>query len=259
MPNVIFYKYQGAGNDFILIDNRSNKTTLNKDQIAFLCDRKFGIGADGLMLLNELKDYDFQMVYYNSDGAESTMCGNGGRCIVKFANHLGIIENRCKFLAIDGGHEAEILTDGTVKLGMTNIQKITDFDTHWFLDTGSPHAVLKVRNVNEIDLVNEARVLRYSDQYKKEGTNVNFIHIDNNEIFIRTYERGVEDETLACGTGVTAAAITAHNQGWIVDENIKVHAKGGDLSVSFTAENDNYTNVNLIGPAKFVFEGEINV
>ena len=253
-----FYKYQGAGNDFVIIDNRQGKVVLNQKQIEKLCDRRFGIGADGLMLLNSSDKYDFEMVYFNSDGNESTMCGNGGRCIVKFAQNLGLVSDKTVFIAIDGEHDATVLPNGEVELGMKNVDSILT-ENHLFADTGSPHVVVKLNDIDNINIIEEAHRIRYSDEYKSEGTNVNFIEVQNDLIKIRTYERGVEDETLACGTGVTAAALIAFNQGWIVNENIKVQAKGGMLSVKFDFRNNGFESVYLTGPAEFVFEGEINV
>jgi diaminopimelate epimerase len=257
MKKVNFYKYQGAGNDFIIIDNQSKEIVLSQKEIAFLCDRRFGIGADGLMLLELNEGYDFKMVYFNSDGRESTMCGNGGRCIVKFAQDLKVIGDRCNFIAIDGAHDALILENGKVDLGMNNVSNIEKKEGFYFCDTGSPHAVLKSTNLSEMDLLNAAHKIRYNEEFREEGTNVNFISIDEEVISIRTYERGVENETLACGTGVTAAAIIANFRGWIKAKNIDVHAKGGELSVNFEVENGIYQNVRLIGPAQFVYKGNI--
>lgn len=252
-----FYKYQGTGNDFILIDNR---TLVFQGNVAQLCDRKFGIGADGLMLLQTKEGYDFEMIYYNSDGNISSMCGNGGRCIVAFAKFLKIIENETSFIAIDGPHQATIDEEGIVSLGMNSVSVISDDHDAFVLNTGSPHYIKQVPDIKEIDLVVDAQAIRYNDTYRQEGINVNFIELTENGLKIRTYERGVEDETLSCGTGVTAAAISHHQ---IMKEGAgsfikEVEAVGGDLQVKFTySASDGYTDIQLIGPARMVFSGEI--
>lgn len=259
MPSIKFAKYQGAGNDFVIIDNRDSKIELTKYQIERICDRRFGVGADGLIFLENSSSHDFKMVYFNSDGNESTMCGNGGRCLIKFAQQVGVITNNCYFAAIDGDHYGQIVSDGLVELKMTNTSLPIVKDNEHFLDTGSPHVVVLKKDILEIDLVEEARKIRYGSVFKDEGTNVNFIHLKSDHITIRTYERGVEDETLACGTGVTAAAIIANHQGWIKDNQVKVKALGGNLSVSFNKQKDGFIDVYLTGPAEFVFNGEIDV
>jgi len=257
---ISFYKYQGAGNDFVMIDDRKRNFPQTEELISFLCDRHFGIGADGLILLQDEVDSDFRMLYFNSDGRESTMCGNGGRCIAKFAKDLGLIENDALFTAIDGGHSAQI--EGVeVHLKMTNITEIQTFDNYLFLNTGSPHHVEFVKEVSEVDVKNFGRKIRYGSPYFEEGTNVNFVElIDENTLKIRTYERGVEDETLACGTGITAAAIAAYESGRVSKNEINVLAEGGNLSVKFEKNASNgYENVWLTGSAQKVFEGEIEV
>lgn len=257
-----FHKYHGAGNDFILFDDRNGDllSTLNQPRIAALCARHFGIGADGLMLLRSHPDYDFEMVYYNSDGAPSSMCGNGGRCIVRFAHDLGIVREEYRFLAVDGPHRAKILPDGNVSLEMNNVTRIDSPRAEAFvLDTGSPHYIAFVADAELVDIVREGRAVRQSPPYAAEGINVNFVSGDVNGLSIATYERGVEDETLACGTGVTAAAIAAVHrmrapQG---DFRIPVRAKGGLLAVSGTHANGRYSNLWLEGPAVRVFGGEV--
>lgn len=252
-----FYKYQGTGNDFIIMDDRSN---IFKGDVKNLCDRRFGIGADGLMLLKNHRDYDFEMVYYNSDGNISSMCGNGGRCIVAFAKYLKIIDNDTRFLAIDGEHSAQIDNKGLVSLGMQAVTEIKKDGDAFVLNTGSPHYVLHKQFIEEIDLIEEAKAIRYNDIYSKEGINVNFIELKNHVIHIRTYERGVENETLSCGTGVTAAAISSHIH--LKEENgdfLKpIRSQGGDLEVSFHYhKEEGYSNIILTGPAELVFEGEV--
>jgi diaminopimelate epimerase len=258
-----FFKFHGAGNDFILIDHRKESVVLDEKQIAFLCHRRFGIGADGLMLLQDSSDYDFRMRYYNSDGREGSMCGNGGRCIVAFADFLGIKKTEYVFEAIDGLHRAKILEHKApvweVELQMLDVTEVEQRDNHFFLDTGSPHYVEFVEDVQKVDVVQRGKSIRYSDAYAPAGTNVNFISEQNGQIQIRTYERGVEDETLACGTGVTAAAIAVAVRKGDTHNEYVLKALGGDLKVRFERRNQRFTNLWLTGPAAFVFAGEINL
>jgi diaminopimelate epimerase len=252
-----FYKYHGAGNDFILADNRSGHIHLTTEQVAFLCNRHMGVGADGLMLLEEADGYDFKMVYYNSDGNESSMCGNGGRCITAFAKRLGIINDIATFIAIDGAHDAFYTADGNISLHMQDVSGITHFDTHSILDTGSPHYVQWVKDAQSVDVFHEGRIIRNRQEFQPKGINVNFTQRLDEGLWIRTYERGVEDETLSCGTGVTAGAIaaTGDKTGSFVTP---ITSRGGKLWVSFTKETaDTATNVILTGPAVFVFEGKV--
>lgn len=256
-----FYKYQGTGNDFILIDNRNNKFTDTTQQtIAQLCDRKFGIGADGLMLLQEKKGYDFEMVYYNSDGRISSMCGNGGRCIVAFAQFLGVIDKQAHFLAIDGDHDAVISSPNYVELQMANVDSVEIQDNFYYLNTGSPHYVHYVDNLANLDVVAEGQKIRYNQRFKEEGTNVNFVMKQGKAaIKVATYERGVEDETLSCGTGVTAAALTYYikNQ---ENTTIYIETKGGDLKVKFKAKGLNsFYDIWLCGAAQQVFKGQVEI
>ncbi|WP_276132210.1 diaminopimelate epimerase [Polluticoccus soli] len=252
-----FYKYQGTGNDFILLDNRDKRIHLTTQQIAFLCDRRFGIGADGLMLLELADGYDFRMVYYNSDGSESTMCGNGGRCITAFARKLGVIGDKATFIAIDGPHEANFSTGDIVNLQMQNVTEIEEFADHSILNTGSPHYVLWTDDVANAPVFEQGRNIR--NQFPPKGINVNFVQKTEDALTVRTYERGVEDETYSCGTGVTAAAIAAsgHKTG---DFQTAINTPGGSLKVSFTKRSATTAeNVVLSGPAAFVFEGGIAI
>lgn len=259
MMTLHFYKYQGTGNDFVLIDNRAGSIKLSKEQVAHLCDRRFGIGADGLMLLENVDSYDFKMVYYNADGNESTMCGNGGRCIAAFAKKLGIITDSAKFLAIDGAHNASIKPDNIVSLSMQEVTSIEQHDSYIVLDTGSPHYVTFVKDIHTIDVTQEGRNIRNQEAFKKEGINVNFVEPDFLGINVRTYERGVEDETYSCGTGVTAAAIAFAPQK-AGHFSVDITTKGGKLSVSMVKENANHIkNIALKGPATFVFEGDVKI
>ena len=253
---ILFYKYQGAGNDFIMIDNRETNFMPEQSLIQKLCDRHFGVGADGLILLEEDVETDFKMVYFNSDGRESTMCGNGGRCIVRFAADLGMVQDKAKFQAIDGLHEA-IIENEIIHLKMTNVASVEQFPTHLFLNTGSPHHIEFVRNLADVDVTKIGREIRLGAPYFNEGSNVNFVElIDENTLKIRTYERGVEAETLACGTGITAAAIAAFESGKTLSNEINISALGGELKVSFQ-KNDSggFENIWLTGPAELVFEG----
>jgi len=254
-----FYKYQGAGNDFILLDNRSSNIELTNEQVAFLCDRRFGIGADGLMLLEEEQGADFRMVYYNSDGGESTMCGNGGRCIAAFAKKLGLVKDEVNFVAIDGPHNAHINNDGIISLHMQNVIGIDAYDGYCILNTGSPHYIKWVDDVMQSEVFKKGREIRNQKEFQPKGINVNFVQRMNDEsLWVRTYERGVEDETLSCGTGVTAAAIAASGTatGHFV---VPIHTPGGKLEVSFTKNTaTSAKDVILKGPAVFVYEGDIN-
>jgi diaminopimelate epimerase len=255
-----FDKYQGTGNDFILIDNRKSSIKLSVAQIAFLCDRRFGIGADGLMLLENADGYDFRMVYYNADGNESTMCGNGGRCIVAFAKKLGVVGNNASFIAIDGAHTATVNEDGTVSLQMQDVQEVLYADGYTQLNTGSPHYVVFVDDVTTTDVFNTGRSIRNSERYRPKGINVNFVQrLTDSSIHVRTYERGVEDETYSCGTGVTAAAIAAsRNATGHICTDIKT--PGGNLLVSFDKKDASHiVNVILHGPATFVYTGSIEL
>ena len=253
-----FYKYQGTGNDFILIDNRQDLVNKKDTKlIKFLCDRRFGIGADGLILLENHDSLDYKMVYYNSDGKESTMCGNGGRCLAAFAKRLGIINSQATFEAFDGIHHVSIDKE-LIKLQMQNVNEIKKFDTHVFLNTGSPHHVQLENDLDELDIKTTGAKIRYGKPYLEEGTNVNFVKKISDELFVvRTYERGVEDETLSCGTGVTAVAITMNYIGETQKNLITLKTQGGDLQVSFNRQNGSFKNVHLIGPAKLVYKGSI--
>ena len=256
-----FYKYQGTGNDFVIADNREGQVNgLTTAAIEHLCNRRFGIGADGLMLLNSHPDVDFEMKYYNADGQESTMCGNGGRCLVKFAAEMGIVRSNYRFLAIDGMHEASINIDGTVALKMQDVNDVKYQNGHFVLNTGSPHFVELTQNVWHEDVVKKGREIRFSPEFKEKGINVNFVqqteHPD--KIIVRTYERGVENETLSCGTGVTAAALVCfHNDNGF--NRVEVKTRGGDLSVEFDRIDDSFRDIWLNGPAEKVFEGDIEI
>ena len=253
-----FYKYQGTGNDFIMVDNRQESfPSTDQEYIAFLCDRRVGIGADGLILLENDADFDFKMVYFNSDGNQGSMCGNGGRCLVAFARYLGIIRNDATFNAIDGRHTAAITSDDVVRLQMQDVADLREKPKYTFLDTGSPHHVQLVDNLSAFDVAKEGAKLRYG-MYGQEGSNINFVEPNGNAGFkVRTYERGVEDETLSCGTGVTAVAIAMHRAKKTDSKRIMLHVPGGELEVEFEVDASGYRNIFLIGPAKMVFKGEV--
>lgn len=257
MQTLLFYKYQGTGNDFVLIDNREQKFKNDTKVVKELCDRKFGIGADGLICLEDSNDADFKMVYYNADGNESSMCGNGGRCIVAFAKYLNIINDSCTFMAIDGLHEANIDKDMNVELKMKDVDNIKTYEFDYVLDTGSPHYVRFVENISFIDTPKQGSIVRYSDDFKEEGINVNFAEFHKNTITVSTYERGVEDETLSCGTGVTAVALSASYKNLVKGNSVAISTKGGTLKVKFEKTANGYKNIYLIGPTKKVFKGEI--
>ncbi len=259
--NITFNKYHGTGNDFVIIDNRDNQyDSLTPKQVKFLCDRHFGIGADGLMLLKHRDGYDFEMIYYNADGNPSSMCGNGGRCLVKFANQVGIHKYTYKFLAIDGDHEAEIDNNNIIRLKMKDVDTVDEHPTFSVLNTGSPHYIKFMNNVVQANVVHDGRTIRNSPAFAAEGINVNFVESTGQDsIFVRTYERGVEDETMSCGTGVTAAALmSAHNDRGF--NRVEVRTPGGHLSVEFNKTGDNeFKDIWLCGPATFVFKGELEL
>lgn len=256
-----FYKYQGTGNDFIILDNREGYfSNLDSVQIKKLCNRRFGIGADGLMMLNNKAGYDFEMLYFNADGRPGSMCGNGGRCMIRFAYNMGIHKYTYRFLATDGVHEAEFDKDNSIKLKMNDVNSVEEHSSYLILDTGSPHFIKFANNVENVDVVETGREIRYNKRFNQEGINVNFVeNIGEDSIFVRTYERGVEDETLSCGTGVTAAAlVSAHNA--LGFNKVNVQTPGGRLSVEFTKLNDStFENIWLCGPAEFVYSGEIEL
>jgi len=255
---ISFYKYQGTGNDFVMIDDRADIFP-DKDLslIQRLCDRKFGIGADGLILIRDAEEHDFEMVYFNADGSQS-MCGNGARCAVAFAGFLGIIGTKTNFLAIDGGHQA-IVEDELIELEMRPVLSLANAGQDYFVNTGSPHHVRFVENVSGYPVFEEGKAIRYSDEYAPKGTNVNFVTpLGKDEIHVRTYERGVENETLSCGTGVTACALVYGYQHEL--HEVKIKTPGGKLKVRFTESADgSFQDIWLIGPAEQVFAGKIEI
>ncbi len=256
-----FHKYQGTGNDFILIDDREKLIdTTNKSVIASLCDRRFGIGADGLMLLREKEGYDFEMIYFNADGGLGSMCGNGGRCIARFAADLGVIQNdRVSFLAVDGPHEA-ILSATAVRLKMSDVEAIETNSDFYFLNTGSPHVVKFIPNEGQPDVEKLGREIRYNERFVKEGTNVNLVQESPQGILVWTYERGVEAETFSCGTGVTAVALVCAALGkTTADDSCAVVTRGGNLRVYYKKNKQGFSDIWLEGPAQNVFSGTINV
>lgn len=257
---VKFYKYQGTGNDFIILDNRTGEfNQITNSMVARLCNRHLGIGGDGLMLMNKAGGYDFEMIYYNADGNPGTMCGNGGRCMVSFARKMGILQFTYRFKASDGDHEAE-LNGQVVRLKMNDVREVEVHNTYMILNTGSPHFVRFVNDLENVDVVETGREIRNSKKFLPDGINVDFVEpLQDDSIFVRTYERGVEDETLSCGTGVTAAAlVSAHNP--LGFNQVFVHTPGGKLSVEFYKVNDHeFENIWLSGPAELVFTGEIEI
>ena len=256
-----FQKYQGTGNDFVMLDNLNGQyNDLSIAQIVQICDRRFGIGADGLIKINKHDSLDFEIDYYNSDGSKS-FCGNGARCSVAFAKTIGIDVRNTRFSAIDGEHSAQINNE-TITLDMLPVNFVNQVDKSFVINTGSPHYIRFVENLENENIVSKGRQIRYSEPYKKEGINVNLVELtDVNSIKIATYERGVEDETLSCGTGATACAlVVGFSENRIGKNEIAVQVKGGDLKVDFDyLGNGSFTNIKLIGPAEFVFKGEINV
>lgn len=260
MKQLHFYKYQGTGNDFVILDNRNGQyNDLTNAQVHQLCDRRFGIGADGLMLLNTQEGYDFGMKYYNADGNEGSMCGNGGRCLVAFARKMGLDKETLRFLAVDGPHEASLNDAAWVNLKMQDVDYVEQGPAYYYLNTGSPHFVKYVNNLETLDVYSEGRQIRYNDRFAAEGTNVNFVQPTEGGIYVRTYERGVEDETYSCGTGVTAAALTFAGEA-LQSYVIPVQTLGGQLEVKFEKTGERtFRNIWLCGPAKLVFEGQVDV
>ncbi len=259
MPTITFHKYQATGNDFIMIDNRER--VFPKDDnilIGKLCDRKFGIGSDGLILIEAHPDTDFSMIFFNPDGSQS-LCGNGSRCAVHFAKSIGIINGtETAFMAYDGVHSATI-KDNLVDISMNDVQYVSSLDDGIFVDTGSPHFVRFVEDVDQVDIIPEGQAIRYSEEYKPSGTNVNFVQqLGEQQIFVRTYERGVEAETLSCGTGVVGAAIAASTIG--IKSPVEVMTKGGKLSVEYSQkEKGSFENIRLCGLAEMVYVGSIDI
>lgn len=260
---VHFSKYHGTGNDFVMLDGRRQKIPVpDSKQIRQLCDRRFGIGADGLIILEESSRYDFRMRYFNADGLEGTMCGNGGRCITAFAEHLGLIRTEASFEGIDGSHEASILPDGQIRLRLTDVSGIRTLEDGYLLDTGSPHFVMYVKKLEQIEVVSEGSRIRHQHRFAPGGINVNYVErgTDSHLISVRTYERGVENETWSCGTGVTAAAIaTAYHTGSDHNSYI-VNTRGGNLKVDFRPDGEQqYKEIYLTGPASHVYDGSIEI
>lgn len=255
---ISFYKYQGTGNDFVIIDDRADVFP-DKDLslIQKLCDRKFGVGADGLILIRDAEDHDFEMVYFNADGSQS-MCGNGARCAVAFSRFLGIIDQKTSFLAIDGVHQAIVVGDW-IELEMRPVPGLENSGRDYFVNTGSPHHVRFVENVNAYPVFEEGKEIRFSQEYAPKGTNVNFVTpLGQDEIQVRTYERGVENETLSCGTGVTACALVYGHQHKL--QEVKINTPGGKLKVKFTESSEGgFRDIWLVGPAVQVFEGRIEI
>lgn len=259
LSTITFNKYHGTGNDFIIIDNR--KQVFNPADTAIIramCDRRTGIGADGLILIGRSDDHDFEMKYFNSDGLESTMCGNGGRCAADYAIRAGIAGKKLVFRAIDGLHQAEA-EGGIIRLQMNDVSNARLIRDNYFINTGSPHYILFRNNVMTIDVGTEGKEIRWADYLPPGGANVNFAEVNGNKLFVRTYERGVEGETLSCGTGATASAIAAALSGQIVSMPVEVQTKGGELNVSFRIKENKITDIRLSGPATPVFKGVIDI
>jgi len=259
-----FFKYQATGNDFIIVDDRKRTFDLqNSSLIQRLCNRRFGIGADGLIVYRPEQGFDFRMFYYNADGYEGSMCGNGGRCIAAFAHQLEPAKNTFEFIAFDGPHSAKIIgiTDEAciVKLKMQDVEQPKARGTDFLINTGSPHYVSFVSDAGSIDVVAEGRRIRNSPQFIREGVNVNFAESHQDSITVRTYERGVEDETLSCGTGITATAIAAHFSGLTKKKELVFFTRGGELRVNFEVDSNRYINIFLTGQAMQVFEGSIEL
>lgn len=262
MMKISFSKYHGTGNDFIIIDNRKLQWIPKQEEIVRLCDRHLGIGADGLMLLTEKPGYDFYMTYYNSDGKESTMCGNGGRCMIVFAQSLALAGSEARFLAIDGEHIGKVNQkdfSDFISLKMKDVTVDEIEDDHLFLNTGSPHYVIFTNEVETLDIIAEAKKIRFNDRFREKGTNVDFVEVRDDHLFVRSYERGVEDETLSCGTGVTASILAYAVKNPARRTFMDVQTRGGTLKVSFQQLGNSFMDIWLEGPAVFVFQGEVYI
>ncbi|MFP4469066.1 MAG: diaminopimelate epimerase [Bacteroidales bacterium] len=260
---ITFYKFHGAGNDFILIDNRNKMFPARQEVVSWLCARHTGIGADGLILLENTGNADFSMRYFNADGGESTLCGNGGRCITAFAAQLGIIRESTVFSAIDGLHESKILSAeknlSIASLRMNHVDKVSELEEGFYLNTGSPHLVRFSKDVDAIDLITEGKKIRNLEKFAPHGVNVNFVQFIPDGIYVRTYERGVEAETLSCGTGAVASAIAASLKSGGIKSPVSVKARGGNLQVVFDRDETGFGNIWLEGPAVCVFSGTVNL
>jgi diaminopimelate epimerase len=257
---ILFNKYEGAGNDFIIVRNVPRQIDPADGMAARrLCDRRFGIGSDGLILIEDYDDYDFRMIFINPDGSRGAMCGNGGRCAAHYAmNHITGFRD-LEFMADDGPHKARSLENNNIEITIGDVFSVEKTEDGVAVNTGVPHLVVFTDDTDGTDVVTVGRQLRYSPRYAPHGVNVNFVQIDGDSIKVRTYERGVEDETLACGTGVTASVIAAAITGKIVTDNPLVSVRGGTLSVRYTLNNDGATDIWLSGSATFVFSGEIEI
>lgn len=261
---VEFYKYHGSGNDFILVDNRNKHFPYRQKTIAHLCNRHLGIGADGLICLEQSINKDFKMLYFNADGLEGSMCGNGGRCAVFFAKHLGLVNHIANFVASDGCHQGEMIShqgnSAMVKLSMNDVNSYRKTNNNLFINTGSPHNIVFVDDVSLVDVAKQGMELRYSKEFAPEGANVDFVAYSGNHIKVRTYERGVENETLSCGTGATASALAVYLSADVYFPEYLIETKGGMLEAGFEVDKGKqFRNIWLKGPASFVFNGTIHI
>ena len=255
---VNFYKYQGTGNDFVIIDLRSNNFQLTENNIKTICNRKFGIGSDGLMIMKNHNDYDFEMKFFNPDGSES-FCGNGSRCAVLYSFHHGLIQRKCTFLTNDGVHKASVKKDEIVRVSIRRPQEFNELKNDSFeINTGSPHFIQFMSNINKLDFLTYCKSIRNNKKYKKNGININLVEERNSNLMMRTFERGVENETLSCGSGVTAAAIAFGYRKTNINK-VHVQTPGGDLTVEFKMNKSTFSEIYLSGPSSFVYKGELNI
>lgn len=255
---ISFSKFHGAGNDFILINTLDQIFSPLPELISSMCARHMGIGADGIITLSRNNSGKFKMIYYNSDGHEGSMCGNGGRCFVSFLAKLGLVKDKVEFEAFDGNHKAQILSPEKIKLQLKDVSDFKLMDSNYFIDTGSPHYIVFDQNVGSLDVFSKGRKLRFNTDLFPEGSNIDFVQIENNKLYVRTYERGVESETLSCGTGVTASAMAAFLASGMKQNVWEIATKGGPLEVEFLFKNDLFSEVWLTGPVKNVFDGTFN-
>ena len=256
-----FYKYQGTGNDFVIVDQFKDQflSVDDEDIIHRICSRRFGVGADGLILLEPSDRTSFRMIYFNADGKEGSLCGNGARCAIACSHDLGKFNRSGKFEAIDGTHSAKIKKDGSIELKMQNLEDVEVGHGYYILNTGSPHYIAFVEDLTDLDIVDAGRAIRYADRFRDGGINVNFVEEHKDGIIVGTYERGVEDETLSCGTGVTASALAHALKNELDDKKINVKTKGGDLCIKYKRSSTGFQNIWLCGPAKKVFRGSIEI
>lgn len=283
MNEIYFYKLTGAGNDFVFVDRKQNpEISLTPSKIKKICNRRFGIGADGVIIIQDVENFDFEMLYFNADGSTGSLCANGARCAIWFAEKTGRLKNRkANFISNSETYSGEVISDEKIKFNLNppskskfnfRVKAANQLIKADFIDTGSPHLVIEIsdvlkdpmnpfsnyQSISEFPVNTLGKELRYHKDFSPAGTNVNFYYVEDNKIYIRTYERGVEDETLACGTGSVATALSVYFRKKISPPISLITWGGETLIVNFEVENQKVSNVSLTGPAKIVFEGKIS-